>query len=676
MVFDSSKSTYIIDEMHYWSILSAGSPGLSLLLLDILHCLAAVNAQSSLTAATETVFETVGNQNTVTSILRDCNKWNGLPGCDKVTWAPRSFSSMVSSSSSSSSSTSTSTTSSIISTPTSGEAFVLRGQGIYKSLYVQFDDSTGRAVLTYLGTSRFVSFILDEENNGLLQNAQYSTELVFGRLNSSANNVAFSGESKMIRNLLREVHHSVGAERNVLRSDYLAKWFWNSTTGGLELSYNGRKSWVFYQAKSSNAYRKRATSFDLYLLPAGITIPEDSAMERVLFVPEDPRRYSSFLSSARPIPTTSATLSESAIPTKVFILSSSTTTSASLSVSSSESSSTPSSNSTLDAYDAITQFSLESYCTEFLSYTPPVATVTSTSQSTSYYAAATGAVVEITSTITVGRRTSVNIIKHRIVMPSPVESPQFKKRGVPDQLTTYSNEFVSSACSKILSSLSSTSTTTEFTDTTVTEATQSTLIATTIYSVAKTTVDVVMETAINIGYAKIITPDNVSSSLYRYFGLYLANYWKHYPSRPGKCGRVEASINNDYLHQWYLGYSTTADSYQLFLNSTCVVGFGGKPPVSGWSKNAPDTGVNSIELSEAHSHVPLYWKFNNMTRIASPDFDKMPEELRGGTFWICVIFPALYDVFFHPALSDLAGYRADVCTDTGMNHLLFTYDLD
>ncbi|KAF3225290.1 hypothetical protein TWF191_005340 [Orbilia oligospora] len=524
------------------------SSGLSLLLLNTMYAFTTVNAQYSLTTTT-TVFATVGNHKTVTSILGDCATWDGLPGCNEVTWVPRSSPSR-SSGSGSGPSTSTSTTSSIVPIPTPGEAFVLHGQGIYNSLYVQFDDNTGRAVLANIGTSRFVSFRLDGENNGLLQNAQDPTELVFARLNSSANSATFAEESKRVRSVIREVHYTAGIQKSLTRSDYLTKWFWNSTTGALELSYNGKKSWEFYHVKGSGSHRKRAPSFSLYLLPDGFSVPRGSSMEKVLLAPKGTRRYSSLLSSASPAPTTRIIFSGT---TRLALISSASSTgspatSISSTSASSESSSSPSSvrssSSAIDAYDAITQFGLENFCTEFLSYTAPVAivTVTCTSYSTSYYAAATEASTEITSTNTVGRSTSVTIIPtRRRLIRSQMDPLQFQERATPDQLTMYANESVSSACSKVLASLSSTSTTTAFVDTVVAEEIQSTLITSTVYEVATTTVDVVAQTASNVGYVKMITPDNAKDPFYPYFGLFLVNYRNRVPD-PRTCTSVLSEL--------------------------------------------------------------------------------------------------------------------------------------
>ncbi|KAF3104780.1 hypothetical protein TWF103_006755 [Orbilia oligospora] len=661
------------------------SPGLSVIHLQLLlESIILQNAPGYIISYERfRVIPVTAKYNTVTSILGDCATWNGLPGCNEVTWVPRSSPSM-SSGSGSGPSTSTSTTSSIVPIPTPGEAFVLHGQGIYNSMYVQFDDNTGRAVLANIGTSRFVSFRLDEENNGLLQNAQDPTELVFAHLNSSANSATFAGESKRVRSVLREVHYAVGVQDSLTRSDYLTKWFWNSTTGALELSYNGRKSWEFYQVRGSSSHRKRAPSFYLYLLPAGFTVPRGSSMEKVLLAPKGTRRYSSLLSSASPTPTTRIIFSGTI--GLALISSASSTSSPATSISStstsSESSSSPSSirssSNAIDAYDAITQFGLENFCTEFLSYTAPVAiaTVTSTSYSTSYYAAATEASTEVTSTNTVGRSTSVTIIPtRRRSIHSEMDPLQFQERATPDQLTMYANESISSACSKVLASLSSTSTTTAFADTVVAEEFQSTLITSTVYEVATTTVDVVAQTASNVGYVKLITPDNVKDPFYPYFGLFLVNYRNRVPD-PGTCGRVLASVNPSYLHTFNFGYSTTADAHQFFLNSNCVMGFVGRPPVSNWTVHASKAALNLWKLDSAHKHVPFYWQYNATTGIARPDYDKMPEVLRGGTFWICVTFPALYSVYFYPALSDLNGYKTDICSDTGMNHLLFTPTAD
>lgn len=55
------------------------------------------------------------------------------------------------------------------------------------------------------------SSILNEANDRLLRDARDSTELVFTHFNSSANNVAFSGEGQTIRSVLREVRHAVDA---------------------------------------------------------------------------------------------------------------------------------------------------------------------------------------------------------------------------------------------------------------------------------------------------------------------------------------------------------------------------------------------------------------------------------------------------------------------------------
>ncbi|KAK6510212.1 hypothetical protein TWF481_004928 [Arthrobotrys musiformis] len=639
-----------------------------MLLLSSLSSFATTNAQDSGGTMTITIFQTVTNQHTVTSTLENFDTQCGLPKCDEVTWSP------ISSSSSPTSATSSTTSFSI---PTPGETFFLHGQGMYNGLAAQFDDTTGRVVLSDIGTSRLVSLVVDAANNGLLQNAQDSAEVVFARLNSSANNAAFPNESQTILSVLRGLYHTIDAGSIATGSDYLTEWFWNSTTGELEL-LNSDNRWAFYWAAiASSRHQQRDISFDLYILPISIDVPDDSALEKAPLTWVNAKSYSSLLptSSSSPAATTTVTTptETAALTTAVTTPSSRTTTTTSTSTSSqstssqSTSSSVSSSTSSLDAFDAITQFTLESYCTELLSYTPPVVTTSDVSFSTSYYPEFTETSTQL-STATVGRSTSVTLVLRREIA-SPTEPSGIEKRATPDQLTSYASDSLSSACSKVISLLSSTSTTTVSTESTVSAVTQSTSIANTTYSTTTTTADVTIQTIRNLGYARLSTSNGQNTTTgptAAYFGYYLATTSN---DLEGSCGRLLLVPNRLIAGGFNLGYSNSYDAYQLFTNTTCITTFLGSPPPTGWV-NTTESGLNVFDLAVTTSYLPFLLQYDNTTSLATPDYAKMGFA-SAGTFWICTAVPSVYYIFYYPRGFDgLNGY-ATICADTGFDYLKF-----
>ncbi|KAK6338484.1 hypothetical protein TWF730_002547 [Orbilia blumenaviensis] len=649
--------------------LTSGSEiSLLTLLATLFYGFTAVDAQILTSITTTTIFTTVSNDRTVTSNLGDCNTWSRLPLCDAITWEPGSISSMSSSTPTSTTISITSTSSTTISTPSAGEAFVLRGRDIFAGLSVQFDDNTGRVVLANFGASRFVSFVLSDNNDGLLRNAiDEPIELALARFNSSANNAAFSGEALAVRSNIREIRHAINGQGNILSSDYLTKWLWNSTTGEPQLLNDGIL-WAIYQVRGSSAQRKRAASFDLYMLPAGLAIPEDSSLERSYFVAENAKNHSSLLSSDSST-TTSNTISTfeystSITSTSTTIFTPTSTTTTRSSTSRSQSSSSSSSSSSPDAYDLITQLTLENYCTELLSYNAPVTTSVSTSLSTSYYAAFTGTATTVTTTETSGRSTSITIAS------SGSTGRRYKRisaqrRTIPDQLTNYPSESVSSACSKITSLLSSTSTMATFTDSVVLDPIQSTLIASTEYVATTTSVDVVIETANSVGYARLSNSNFVDTApSSTFFGYYLTSLSFN---DAGSCGRVLVTRNQASGRRFSIAYSKTNGGYQLYTNETCVIGFRGVSPASSWSTTSdPGLSVWATDMQK----LPFILQYDEATAMAIPDYAKAG--IGEGTFWACLAAPSLYALYYYPSgFTSLGGYVASTCNNTGLDRLKF-----
>ncbi|KAK6355550.1 hypothetical protein TWF696_004649 [Orbilia brochopaga] len=475
-----------------------------------------VSAQSSLT--TTTVFQTVENQQTVTSILGDCATWQGVPLCEYVRWSPvySSYTPTTQTGSGSRSSSedlrTSSPTPSSTTTPTG--SFVVTGEGTLSRTYLQFDDTTGTAVLASLGEDRFVQLLLDNNGDGLLQNALDLAELAFLRYNASVRQL-FPQEDPAILSVLRQVRH--GHEDEVVRTDFTGTWFWNGTISQLQLT-TGTQTWLFYISVANSRKRsglaKRATKYDIYMLPQSVDVPADSSLQQAVFVASDAQNFSSQLfSSSPPGPTASTSTGQQ---TSTDISTSTTNRTSRSSSSSTHSSETDSSSSstedtsstgssdtsspssvssptpTPDAYDIITSFELQAFCTSLLSYYTPssVLTSTSTDLSTTYIAEFTSTAVIFSSTTTLTATTAFN--------PASITSaPQRRsvlnhlERDTPSQLTAYPSASISSACARAATSPSSTDVSTSLIPVTSTTSitTSSTLVATTSINDVTTSTD-------------------------------------------------------------------------------------------------------------------------------------------------------------------------------------------
>ncbi|KAK6351957.1 hypothetical protein TWF718_005105 [Orbilia javanica] len=552
------------------------------------------------------------------------------------------------------------TTSSIVTTnvcpaatysPTPGEQFALRGQGVYEYLYVQFDDRTKRLVLATLGLARFIHFQLDGQL-GTLQNAHNPSEIVSSQLNSSFNDAVFGKESQSIRSELHGLYHSVHEQESFELPNSTDTSNSYSNTSNF-LFYDDHGPWLFYRAGKSRigGNRIRPVSFDLYILPARVPIPANSALSLVCLTPDRVARQARL----------TLTLSVESAPTT------STSTSSSLSIES----------SSLDAYDVLTQYDLENYCTRHLLYAPPVLTITSTSYTTSYYAAVTK-ISTVTRVHLAGNASTTTVIRdrRRNVAQAGGYDPIPNIPGLQNPLMSYSWEAIASACSRLISSRLSTSTTTITTEIPVLEATSSTFVSTE-YAVSTIVPDAVRKVLWNVGYLTLSTADGENTRSSEYYGSYLITHSNDRSAGPDSCGRVLIRHREAEAQVYAAGYSKTYGAYELFIADqlsprNCQMTFFGVPPASSWT-NATKAALNLFNIEASSSLQSFLFQYNRTTGVVSPDYKKMG--IGHGTFWACFPVPSIPGYYmlyyFSSRFSELGGFSVGLCKDTGLGHLRF-----
>ncbi|KAK6358126.1 hypothetical protein TWF730_007481 [Orbilia blumenaviensis] len=638
-------------------------------------CIDYARAQGS-NQTTLTIYETVQNTNTITSIIADCETWTRLPQCDQVTWP------IIASNTSTSASAIIPISSSTVSTPATTSISAPQGGFVLEdslfSLYFQFDDDTGRAVLADPGQDRLVALSLEENDENLLQNYRDPSEIVFARYNASENSL-LGLESTYILSTLREIRYTADKNRELQDSDYVGEWVWNTETGQVELYQNGKR-WLIYKIINTTGspilpnrgLTKRGGFYNLYLLPADIAVSQDSVLQRAEFAANNANRYDTSGFSSLKTTSTLASLSVSASTSTSFSKTGTATISPtggnpSTSISSSVSGST--STTVPDAYDLITSLSLEGYCTSLLSYASPITTTTSisTSISTSYYALFTGPSTTSTSTKTVGDTTTTVFVTNTMTARRAQRDLDAGERSPEDELTSYPSNSIISACSRAV--VSPTGMTTDVILSTdfsyVSEPTSSTIKSGVANDTTSSIVPIFTETIAAIGAYKLVHSD-LSDHSGTYYGQYLTGIYDNTP------GYTKASLTRPELN-WMLLYFETVGSYALVRRYS--YGDQSIQAILTWAGEGDFESITDVALyefpldnflSQADRHA-VYFHLNSTTLVLTPDNQNNPTS--DPVFYICSDSMLIFFVD-ETKITTLDGYDEfaanEFCVNTGL----------
>ncbi|KAF3284246.1 hypothetical protein TWF970_011468 [Orbilia oligospora] len=225
---------------------------------------------------TETVFEIVPNPLTITSYLTQEGGCLILPTCLIING------SAIFPSRATTGGTNTASTTAIATyTGQPDVGFVLYGDGNLRDHYMQFDDTDGRIEFALTGAYRFVQLEVNDGGSGLLQNGLDLRELVFLRYNESVKDI-YPTENADILGIVQEVRHA--DENELLASDFMGTWVWNTTDNQLGLERDGDR-WVFYVGIGSQLRVRQIPadrdSYDVFALPENISVPSDSDFKRL-----------------------------------------------------------------------------------------------------------------------------------------------------------------------------------------------------------------------------------------------------------------------------------------------------------------------------------------------------------------------------------------------------------
>ncbi|KAF3904563.1 hypothetical protein ABW21_db0202329 [Orbilia brochopaga] len=681
-----------------------------------------VNVQAETT--TTTLYETISNPETVTSFWGFCSAGWALPQCDQVVWSPN----VISASNGTSSFIQTASATDIITgtasspvpgsvtsgsgtgslSPSSGleptttdtgtatsspsviptdAAFVLQGlnTSLYADLYVQFDDTNGRVILGDEGIARFVAFRLTSA--GELVNAADATEFAYIRYDSSVA-TEYPQEETAITFNIRSVLH--GNQADLVDSDFITVWSFDLTTGELGLVHDGR-SYVLFLTPATTGRRRsvqseaaggelqeRFISYNVYMLPADVPVPSDSVFQKLLLQVDN---VSLLPSSDFPSPTPSVTSAESSSEmesTPETSITGSTTrrtsptptsdrrsSSRSGSNTSRRTTSDTSSRSLPDAYDIITIYHLEDYCTSLLSYFTQTVV-----ESTTYQFTNTEYQPIFSDVATVWSSTEV-VPRSTLTTGSPIPSAGPSRRQVidgdpdtPSQLSEYATASIRSACSKAASRPSETFTDFQTTSTGLT-TTVPTSITTTFSTKSIESVLTQTGTAIQTTYISgwsgywILANSNPTDETGPYYGLYLGvQQDDRSPSH------IKVTNDRSQARPFTAEYDSNFNTWTL--NLSVGIGIDGRLVFSAACSpaaqaNAADNRLDVIAVTE--DRFPLYFQLDTTTFLATADSNN---NFITGTFWYCPAEESLY--YYDQALSLYSDLPLD-CVDTGLNNL-------
>ncbi|KAJ6258715.1 hypothetical protein Dda_6765 [Drechslerella dactyloides] len=309
------------------------------------------------------------------------------------------------------------TTSSTVIIP-SDTAFVLQGlnTSIYANMFIQFDDTNGKVVLGSEGTARFVSFRLG--SNGVLVNADDASEFAFIRYNNSIR-TEYPQEDSAVLSTVRSVLH--GNQEILDATDFTTVWSFDPTTGQLGLDHDGRQYILYLTPATANLRRARSgtrnrglyeqsISYNVYMIPVDVPVPSDSTFQKVSLQVDNAATFpsSDFASTLTMTSELTGSASESPLISTSSSATRTGTRTSSRPISTSRNSSSSSSTRTQpDAYDIITIYHLQEFCTSLLSYYTPeiVVATTSTRMNTVYQPLFTDIQTDWSSILTVPRST-------------------------------------------------------------------------------------------------------------------------------------------------------------------------------------------------------------------------------------------------------------------------------
>ncbi|KAK6331439.1 hypothetical protein TWF730_004521 [Orbilia blumenaviensis] len=729
---------------------------------------------------TETVFETVPNPLTITSYYTASDGCLRLPTCIIVNGSAI-FPSGTNSNGQSGSGTATSATTTTLTTFTGQPdvGFVLYGDGELNDHYVQFDDVTGRFVFAEVGTYRFVQLQVNDGGTGLLQNGLNLTELVFLRYNSTVRN-AYPAESAEIVDIVQEVRHA--SQDELLATDIMGTWGWNATDGQLGLQRDGDR-WVFYVGTGPSLRARQIPngqpSFDVFVLPQALSVPSDSAFQRLLLgaavasdfpsslFTESPtatqtgsatdtsgqltrtgtnsngsgtgtrtgtrrtgsatrtgtsgrsntrsntgtitniRSTGTFRStgSSRTVTRSGTTASGTGTGTSTGTGNTGTITSTGTGTGGTETGTGStgtetgtggtgtgtggSSGGTAEIYSLITQYNLQQYCTELLSFFSP--TWPTTISTTSYYSTSTDLVTEFTETATTYTNTAEVATSTGYVAGTITTAPTLRRRtktktirgsykrrrvapDTPAQLSGYPADSISAACVeaatsptayiyqfKTISTYSPLTTTTDLTQTN----TVSDIFTT-------TTGDVAMQTIPAIGNFKLVHSD-LSDTSGTYYGWYV-----HYIAVdiPVKVKQTADTMREALTQIFYDVNGYPILTWSVTGGTTSFVWF---EKIGATGANVPTTDtVTNYRLANYDYYTGADRKmfavtYNFTSYEAKPDGSVNP--VTSGRFYMCDTETAyanlgFFDLYYGPSdFSSKSGYSAGNCKDTGMDAL-------
>ncbi|KAK6338019.1 hypothetical protein TWF696_001489 [Orbilia brochopaga] len=650
---------------------------------------------------TTTLYETISNPETVTSFWRVCSNGWALPRCDQVIWSPDVISASNATSSAfqttngtsiftgtASSSISGSTPGSISSGASSGSepttagptttsstvviptdaAFVLQGlnTSIYANLYVQFDDTNGKVILGDQGIARFVAFRLG--SSGELVNAEDASEFAYIRYDSSIATEYPQEEAAILINVRSVLH---GDQASLVSSDFVTVWSFDLATGQLGLVHDGRQYILYLTPATTNRkfarsgthdseLDKRSISYNVYMLPADIPVPADSTFQKVALQVDNAMSFpSSDFASSTPTATSESTGSSTSGSS---ITNTTPPTSMSTRTPTSRTSQPTGSSSLPDAYDVITIYHLQEYCTSLLSYYTPssVVATTSTKVNTVYSAMFSDIETFWSSTETLPKST--------LVTGSPIPPPgpsrrQLLERDPPDQLTDYPSESISSACSRAASRPETVTSTETFSTSSITIVPTS---STTTYSTQSigsilTKTGTAIHTTYIAGWSGnwILANSDPTDTTGIYYGRYLSP-----ASDDESPSHIKVTTNSSNARPFTAVYDTSRSCWTLDIS----VGVAGDGRLVFATACSPDQQGDASDyrldvISIDADRFPFSFQLDTTTFIASPDPGQNPID---GTFWYCPTGDALY--YYDAAFPYYPAYPPD-CVDTGLNNL-------
>ncbi|KAF3911043.1 hypothetical protein AA313_de0203452 [Arthrobotrys entomopaga] len=355
-------------------------------------------------------------------------------------------------------------------------SFVLGGSGTLEGFYLHFD-TTGNVLLEALGSSPDILLALHLENTvAILQRAEDISQLVYLRHNNSFIEEIFRNEEQSVINIIRQAR--IGTSQQLVSLDLLSGWVWHNETNEVRF-LNGDETLSFYYIPSTlpqlrsrrDTYeRDRNLAYLLFALPLDFPLSSDSLLRPLRLTPAATstltRFFTKLTSGSSPASSTPPSSTQTS-PMTFTIVSTPPSTPASTPASTPDSTppsspaSTPSSapQSSLppiptDAYDVITQYALQDYCTSLLGYFSPTETLSSTIYTTT---STTTDFNTITTSTTTTRSTTTSTSYTTHSKPSFLPCRDLDP-PVPTQLSAYAASAVQSACSRAITSPEDTAT--------------------------------------------------------------------------------------------------------------------------------------------------------------------------------------------------------------------------